>query len=302
MRALMPASAMWNQGRADVRWREQGLYNLALARLGSVVDLDERYNTQCLVRQVSVNGELDHTTADYMGKPISVLHFNGPSGKVFYEAVCRGRFTHIDSPVFGALSVGASADLSRLLNMYVAEVGAAAIQRLGVPHNLTVEDYSALFTPLLAMWASNAPKKALVSESRAGVIAIALNLAGCTDVHVYSENKSGACKSVLSQLGGSAVLEEGDVASMMALAISRKETYPLVSVDLCCNTRHATTAVIMAGDLLEEGGTVVIHDLRYPSCDFESVLKKLRDEGWKVDAVSMIPYGPGLYVAQPPKK
>lgn len=75
---LWPAAAAWTDERRDVWWRNQFVFNLALAKLNCGVELDPVFNVQLNSQDVALsgNGNGSHP-ANWRGRPVRVLHFNG---------------------------------------------------------------------------------------------------------------------------------------------------------------------------------------------------------------------------------
>src|SRR5205807_3397681 len=53
----LPGVVEWVDGSRDVRWRNQFALNVALARLGSAVELDPTWNLQLHVQEVDLDGQ-----------------------------------------------------------------------------------------------------------------------------------------------------------------------------------------------------------------------------------------------------
>ena len=73
IRTLLPGSNVWEKENPNVKWREQGILNLALAKLNNIIELDNKYNFQLL-----------HSSLNESKNAI-ILHFNGEYGKKQYK-------------------------------------------------------------------------------------------------------------------------------------------------------------------------------------------------------------------------
>jgi cephalosporin hydroxylase len=69
----LPGVIAWVDASPDVRWRNQFAANVALARLGSAVELDPTWNLQLHVQDVDVEG----SRVRWRGRPVRILHFSG---------------------------------------------------------------------------------------------------------------------------------------------------------------------------------------------------------------------------------
>ena len=87
-----PEAPRWVDERADVSWRNQFVFNLALARLNCGVELDATWNLQLNYQDVRMRREGRRTGAVLAGgREVRVLHFSG-AGKSKYPE-WRGRVT-----------------------------------------------------------------------------------------------------------------------------------------------------------------------------------------------------------------
>jgi hypothetical protein len=77
----------WVDERSDVWWRNQFVFNLALARLQCGVELDPLYNIQLNSQDVDWFYEDGRPQACWRGRPVRVLHFNG-RGRSKYPEWC----------------------------------------------------------------------------------------------------------------------------------------------------------------------------------------------------------------------
>lgn len=80
----------WVDERRDVWWRNQFVFNLALAHLGCGVELAAGYNVQLNWQDADVGLEGGHIRANFQGRAASVLHFNGLGRNKYPET--RGLF------------------------------------------------------------------------------------------------------------------------------------------------------------------------------------------------------------------
>jgi hypothetical protein len=95
----------WVDERPDVWWRNQLVFNVALARLGAGVELDPVYNIQLQGQDVALSrGGDGRPRVTWQGRDVRGLHFNG-SGRVRYSrlrsvlAGAGGRPSrHLDAP------------------------------------------------------------------------------------------------------------------------------------------------------------------------------------------------------------
>jgi hypothetical protein len=97
IRAL-PHARTWVDQRADHGWRNQFIFNLALARMDCAVELDPACNLQVHTRDVRFERSGTRLDALWRGRPVRVLHFCGwgrdryPEFRgLFASGLCGGR-------------------------------------------------------------------------------------------------------------------------------------------------------------------------------------------------------------------
>lgn len=93
----MPGAPAWV--RAGVPWRNQYIFNLAIARLQALVELDGTYNVQLHGTDVAVTDTPMGPRATWQGRPVRVLHANGGGRRKRPEL--RGRYGPVAEPLPG---------------------------------------------------------------------------------------------------------------------------------------------------------------------------------------------------------
>ena len=85
----MPQAIAWMEERRRMCWwRNQFIFNLALAQLHCGVEVDGGYNVQLHTKDVQVAGEGRGVQVSWQGRPVRVLHFCGV-GKRKYPQLQR---------------------------------------------------------------------------------------------------------------------------------------------------------------------------------------------------------------------
>jgi predicted O-methyltransferase YrrM len=97
----MPGAEAWIDAAPHVPWRNQAIFNLALARRGNGVELAESYNVQLHATDVVVEaGGGRRPRATWRGRPVRVLHASG-SGRRRHPEL-HGRFSAVADPLVGS--------------------------------------------------------------------------------------------------------------------------------------------------------------------------------------------------------
>ena len=86
----------WVDARRDVWWRNQFIFNLALAQLDCGIELDPLYNVQLHFQDVEMRRAHDRVEGIWHGRAARVLHFNGWGRNKYPE--WRGLFARMPDP------------------------------------------------------------------------------------------------------------------------------------------------------------------------------------------------------------
>jgi hypothetical protein len=92
----MAEARRWISERPDVWWRNQFIFNLAVARLRCGIELDAIYNLQLHVHDADVREVNGHLEATWLDRSVRVLHFSGGGRRKYAEL--RGRFAREETP------------------------------------------------------------------------------------------------------------------------------------------------------------------------------------------------------------
>ncbi|MEZ5942933.1 MAG: NPCBM/NEW2 domain-containing protein [Planctomycetaceae bacterium] len=94
----LPDAAGWVSAKPSTApWRNQFVFNLALAKLGTAVELDATMNWQLNQQSLQLDGESGSIQTTSHGKPIKVIHFNGGGREKYPEL--REAFLQRSPPV-----------------------------------------------------------------------------------------------------------------------------------------------------------------------------------------------------------
>ena len=81
----MPSAAAWADGNRRVFWRNQFIFNLALARMRCGVELEAGYNLQLHAQDVALELRGARLHAQWRGQAVRVAHFSGGSKHKYTE-------------------------------------------------------------------------------------------------------------------------------------------------------------------------------------------------------------------------
>ncbi len=121
----MPGATTWVDAHARIWWRNQFVFNLALARLGCGAELDAAYNVQLHVQDVEPRIESGRLRARWRGRDVRILHFSGVGRHKYPEH--RGHFAQVPDPLVCAGDGDAYAAFVETLRRWVARHGTRAL-------------------------------------------------------------------------------------------------------------------------------------------------------------------------------
>ena len=93
----MSGAATWIDQRRDIWWRNQLIFNLALARLGCGVELDGSFNVQLHAQDVAISRAPSGIAALWRGRAVRVLHLSGAGKRKYPE--WRGIYATVPDPL-----------------------------------------------------------------------------------------------------------------------------------------------------------------------------------------------------------
>jgi predicted O-methyltransferase YrrM len=147
----MPGAIGWIEDNRAVAWRNQFVFNLALAHLRCGIELDERYNLQLHGQNVQVDVRPARPEVTWQGRQVRILHANGWGRQKYPEL--RGLYARVEEPLGGRGDGDLYAQFLEALRAWVGRrgVGALAWTSYGTPNDeppASVRDPSML--PVLA--------------------------------------------------------------------------------------------------------------------------------------------------------
>ena len=121
----MPKAITWTDERRDVAYRNQFVFNLALARLGCGVELDPLYNVQLNSQEVEFEERNGRIKAAWSGRPARVLHFNGCGRRKYPK--WRNLYANVSEPLVAAPAPDSYEIFLQALRAWVGRRGLASL-------------------------------------------------------------------------------------------------------------------------------------------------------------------------------
>lgn len=290
----MTYAPTWTDERRDIWWRNQFIFNLALARLRCGVELDAGYNVQLHVQDASISYVGGRMQATWHGRPVRVLHFGGAGRRKYPE--WRHFFAHTHDPLAGRGDGDGYATFLTALRAWVGRYGLTALawSFYGTTDARTAQVRDPATLPLLAVLhyliRSNGCVRVLEAGTARGVSAacLASAVAQRTDARVVTfdpyhyPERTELWAALPDKMR--ACIEPRTIGSLegMAAALQAGERYDAALLDSIHTEEHVWAEFQLAAQLVCPGGLILIHDVRYAYGTVEKALQRVEAAGYGV--------------------
>jgi predicted O-methyltransferase YrrM len=290
----MSEASSWTDEKANIWWRNQFVFNLALARLNCGVELDPVYNVQLNSHDVEFQEVDGRIQASWYGRSVRVAHFNGMGRNKNPE--WRNRFASVPDPLVGK---GGGDTYRQFLVALRAWVGRYGVQALAWSFYGTADATSAHVNdpstfPLLALLhyltRANGCVRILETGTARGVstaclaTAVAHRAGGCVvtfDPTVYPEREQ-LWASLPEIIRARIDARQIDSLQGMARALETGEQYDAALLDSLHTAEHVWAEFNLVTQLVCSGGLILIHDACLPSGTVSEALERIRANGYGV--------------------
>lgn len=290
----MPGAAAWTDEQRNIWWRNQFIFNLALARLQCGVELDAGYNLQLHVQDVQLNHVNGRIQATWHGRTVHVLHFSGLGRRKYPQL--RSLFARVPDPLVGMGNGDGFAAFLQTLRAWVGRHGLAALawSFYGTNDARTAWVNDPTTMPLLAMLhyliRSNGCVRVMETGTARGVSAacLASAVAHRPDARVvtfdpYPHQLRTELWAALPEAMRTCIeLRTIDSLEGMTAALQVAERYDGALLDSIHTEEHVWAEFQLAAQLVCPGGLILIHDVRYVHGTVEQALQRIEAAGYGV--------------------
>nr|HET6901520.1 class I SAM-dependent methyltransferase [Ktedonobacteraceae bacterium] len=296
----LPYAATWTDLRRDIWWRNQFIFNLALARLRCGIELDPTFNLQLNGQEVQLSYQHGRMHALWHDRSVRILHFNGNGRHKYPE--WRNLFARVSNPLVGMGDVGMMGNgdgyslFLAALRPWVGRYGLSSLawSFYGTSDALTAHvadgDTFPLFALLHYMIRANGCVSVLETGTARGVSAACLasavaHRAGARvvsfDVATYAERIDlwAALPETMRQC---IEYRASDSLAGMAAALAADEHYDAALLDSLHTEKHVWAEFQLAAQLVCPGGLILIHDVHTAYSDVDKVLQHIEAAGYGV--------------------
>jgi predicted O-methyltransferase YrrM len=290
----MPEAARWVDERPDIWWRNQFVFNLAMAKLCCGAELDSAYNVQLHVQDVEPWLDGARLRARWRGRDARILHFSGGGRRKYPQ--WKGFYARVGDPLVGAGDGDGYAAFLDALRAWVARHGTRALAwsfygttdardgRVRDPGVLP------LFALLHYLVRANGCVRILESGTARGVStaclasAVAARRGGRVvtfDPHVLAERDDlwGTLPRAMAEC-----IEARQTGALegMTAAIAAGERYDAAFLDSIHEEHHVWAEFELARQLVCPGGLILVHDVTYAHGTVEQAMRRIEAAGYGV--------------------
>jgi hypothetical protein len=288
----MPGAVAWCDEKPRITWRNQLVFNLALARLRCGVELEGAYNVQLHTQDVSLDLDGARPRALWHGRDVCVLHLSG-SGRRKYPAL-RGVYGRVEDPVW-AVGDGAYDAFIVALRAWVGRHGLSALawSFYGTPSGYArVHDPGAfpLFGLLHYLVRANGCVQVLECGTARGVSTACLASAVAHregarvvtfDIADFPERR-GLWHALPAAMSECIDARLGDSLEGMQAELAAGERYHAALLDSDHAGEHVWAEFSLARELVVPSGLILIHDPGLETHTVEWAIERIQGAGYAV--------------------
>lgn len=307
----MPGAVAWCEEKPKLAWRNQAIFNLALAQLGCGVELDATWNLQLHAQDVEVIAGGARPHVSWQGRDVRVLHRSG-AGRAKVPAL-KGVYARVQDPL-GAAGDGAYEAFLDTLRGWVGRHGLTALawSFYGTPTGYArVRDRGAfpLFGLLHYLVRSNGCVRVLESGTARGVSAACLASAVAHrpgarvvtfDPHDFPE-RAGLWAALPEAMRACLQARRTGSLEGMRAALAAGESFHAALLDSNHAGEHVWAEFELARRLVVAGGLILIHDPGLETGTVEWALERAARAGYAVTRLwageGTVPEDEGLQLA-----
>jgi predicted O-methyltransferase YrrM len=309
----MPGAIAWVDERRNVGWRNQFVFNLALARLQAGVELDSSWNVQLHAQDVELDRSNGRVRAGWQGRPVNILHLSG-RGR-FKHRDLHGSYARVADPLPRSGGGDGYSDFVAAVRAYAGSYGTSGLtwsfygtadaQGARVPDPSTFP----VFALLHYLVRANGCVRVVETGTACGLSAACLASAVAhrpggrvvtLDVAEFAE-RTALWSELPEPMRSCIEARQVDSVAGLQAALDAGERYDAALLDSLHEEEHVWREFEVARKLVCEGGLILIHDPCLPSGTVGPAVERIEAAGYGAirlfTAVTGVPEEDGLGLA-----
>ncbi len=290
----MPKARAWIDSHSRVKWRNQFIFNLALARLQCGVELDPIYNVQLHVQHVDFFERGSQLQASWRGRQPKILHFSGAAKRKYPR--WQGLYSRVKKPLAGTHNGDNYAAFVQSLRSWLGRYGldglAWSFYGLTEADGAVVNDASTF--PLLAalhyLIRANGCVRVIETGTARGISTACLASAVAhreggriISLDPYDhDGREQLWASLPEDFRASIEPRSIDSIAGMQAAIDAGERYEAALLDSLHEGEHVWAEFQLATKLVCPGGLILVHDAIYKGGTVGEALARIEQAGYNI--------------------
>lgn len=290
----MDRAPAWVDAKPPIGWRNQFIFNLAMAHLDCGVELDATNNVQLHVQDVAIGWRQGRLKAQWREQPVRIAHFSG-NGRQKYPK-WRGLFAGKDNPTAGSPAADGYANFLSSLRAWLGRHGTQALTwsfyGTADAKSAYINDSSTfpLFGLLHYLIRSNGCTRVIETGTARGVstAVLASAVAHRPNGRVVTMDinplpaRLDLWASLADNAGGRIEQRVCDSLVGMQTALANGERFDAALLDSLHFADHVWAEFDLARQLVCPGGLILIHDAVLPSGTVGQALKRIQAAGYGI--------------------
>jgi hypothetical protein len=276
----------------SIKWREQAIFNLALAKTGLYTEISHLFNFQMCHVTPEIQIHDNFIVAFHDKHLINVLHFNGLPGKEKY-AQFENKFSHTPDCQFGVKNLDTFSNITYLLQSFAKTIRAQPQLRVMYSDIDSIQKHVYIYKYLCDIIEKKHKPKILEINARAGLMTACLASACSgvngviTSVEMNPPVEYDQIISALSEDEQKSIIKVNeDILVYLKNQQESDDKFDLIFCGTHNSLRTVSSQILLAYNLLSPKGKFYITDSKFPVCNITGLNRRLNSAGLQLEQIT----------------